>query len=210
MDSPNLMFLSEGNSDFPLLQIDIRAWYFLAIIVGDLKLPSKVEMKKLNQAIVRKSMQIPLIRYDIDENFHNLVENVKSSCEDVDDKKWLLDKSDERNRVMIIEAIRFKMGLLADEMGDVAYPCQLGSSRELNENGELFVQMLCKSFSERLKLTDCSWQTFRDISPTGFKSLHTGIHAAPLKTNWMEIDDRDHDLLKYRHDKNELSVCAFG
>jgi hypothetical protein len=94
-----------------------------------------------------------------------------------------------------LETEVFAIKQIALLMQEARYPLQLGSLDKLNEKGELLVKMSSTTNAERYAKGRSSKSTFRDVDPANFKSLHTGKQAAALKAKWMDIDDKDPDLL---------------
>lgn len=179
LHNPNLMMLHEDDH-LPLLEIDVRAWYFVALLAGEVELPSYTEMENEFRTIVSEGMQDPLIRREIDVNYLD------------DTWDWPFDFDyDVGQRILSMKdtANEFTIRVLAQEMKDGGYPLDLGSFSELNEKGKLLSQMQLASVRSRSHVPKGSWQTFRDIDPAGFVSLHTGQPAVPLKAHWIDMDD---------------------
>ena len=185
MDNPNLMYLSQSAADNPLLEIDVRSWYFLHILLGLIDIPSKDEMIQENRHTVHQAMHIPSIRYYMDKEYNaafgELAKNGKFS--------WLNDDLDCRSRQLTEDASRFALCVFAEEMKVANYPLQLGSIHRLNEKGEQILKMESVADLERCAIEKSDWKTFRDIDPVGFKSIHTGTQAVPLMKKWIDIDD---------------------
>lgn len=192
MDNTDIMYLYEGCADYPLLEIDVRAWYFLAIIVGDIELPSKSEMIEINRAVVHKAMNLPFIRSQMDEGYYKQL----SILEEEPTFSWLTDYNDPRVEAMVTDTVEFALEVFAEEIKLCKYPFELGSFDGLNEKGKLLLKMSRVADVERCKMKSSAWRTFRDIDPSGFESLHTGTRAVPLKARWIDIDDKDPNLLE--------------
>jgi hypothetical protein len=184
----NLFYLRE-QSDHPLIEIDTRAWYFAAIIMGDVTLPSDAEMVKEIRSNLDRDMHIPFRRYEIDTAYHAKIIRLNEENKD----HWILgdDIEDPQYVAAIKEHVGLFLKVLGDEMKLASYPTQIGSMEGLNEKGQLLLEMSILNNFERERLKETSWRTFRDIDPNGFKSLHTGTEAAPLKAHWLDIDDMD-------------------
>lgn len=185
MENPNMMYLYEGSASMPLLEIDVRSWYFLHILLGLLDIPSEDEMIQMNRHTVHQAMQFPDIRRCMDKEYNAAVDELAES----DKFKWLNDDFDCRTRQMGEDALRFALCVFAEEMKVADYPLQLGSIDGLNEKGEQLLKMGLVADLERCAIEKSDWKTFRDIDPAGFKSIHTGTLAVPLMKKWMEIDD---------------------
>jgi hypothetical protein len=184
----NLFYLSE-QSENPLLEIDVRAWYYAAVIMGDVKLPSDAEMVEEIRSNFDRDMHVHFRRCNLDTAYSAKIQNLEEEDED----HWILgyDIDDPRYFAMNEEYITLLLKVLGDEMKLASYPTQIGSMDGLNEKGQLLLKMSLLDCFERQRIRKTSWQTFRDIDPTGFKSLHTGTEAVPLKAHWLDIDDMD-------------------
>jgi hypothetical protein len=184
----NLFYLYERQEN-PLIEIDVRAWYFAAVITGDITLPSDAKMVQEIRSNLDRAMNIPMRRWEIDPAYVSRID----SLEEEDEDHWFFgdDFDDPRYVASREEDVELFIKILADEMKIASYPTQLGSMDELNEKGQLLLKMSMLHVLERKRLKKISWRTYRDIDPTGFKSLHTGTEAVPLKAHWLDIDDMD-------------------
>lgn len=192
IENQNFMGIEEQTAQFPLLEIDIRAWYQVAVILGEITLPSKEEIDEIIRASVEEGMHLHSVREAIDDNYKKLCHEFYLRVEEeMDDWHWSYDLIDDRMVRYQKEAINYVMRRLAHETKDGNYPLQLGSLTELNEKGELLAKFIYEADAERAKIKKTSWRTFRDIDPTGFFSIHTGTPAVPLKSRWLDIDDAD-------------------
>lgn len=74
-------------------------------------------------------------------------------------------------------------------MKECKYPVDLGDWKKLSKKGEAFVKMLVASGSARSRIPkdESSWMTFRDVDPSHFVSIHTGIPACALPGHFMDI-----------------------
>jgi len=187
------MYLQEETANFPLFEIDVRAWYMVAVILGEVSLPSKEDINEQMIAAVKEGMQIHYVRSYIDRNYQNLCYEFECKVEEeMDNDHWTNNPDDPRMTHFTKEGIEFTMRRFAQEMKDANYPVQFGSLDGLNEKGKLLSQMVLVNDLQRTKIAKkTTWETFRDIDPTGFASIHTGTLAVPLKARWMDIDDAD-------------------
>ena len=75
-----------------------------------------------------------------------------------------------------------------------------GSYDKLSVRGEKLVDQLVEEYygSRMFPIVEeeTEWRTFRDIDPTPYESIYTGIKAAPLKGHWMDLGD-DGNLLPH-------------
>lgn len=192
LSNPNMMFLKEGSADSPLLEIDVRAWFFLNHIIGDYKLPGVDEVTRINRETVTGAMNVPGLRYMLDVNYQHKYVNVGLD-------HWIHDQNDHRYIEIDKESSRFNLKLLAQEQIDGTYPFTIGTREKLNEKGELLLHMAHESEKGRTMLDpegeDSDWKTFRDMDPSSFESLHTGNKAVQLKNHWIDLDDHDPNLL---------------
>lgn len=178
----NLMYLCEAEYDVPLLEIDIRAWYYAAIIMGDIIL-SPSAMIERNRQLIHDAMQIPCLRYYMDKEYKDKLDGCYDSFSVIED-----DFDEDSYRFCLLD--------LAREAKEANHPLSLvGSSGNFNDKGELLLKMQITVNYYHEEIEESDWKTFRDIDPTGFMSLHTGQSAIPLKTKWLHIDDNDPDLI---------------
>ncbi len=186
-----MKYLCEGSAQSPLLEIDVRAWYFLALIMKEVELPSRAEMKELKRQVIHKAMQSPFIRYEMDAAYYRAW---TLHAEAIDNLAVNMDEMGE-------EALKLPMIELAEEMRDGSYICQLlGPDGELNEKGRLLTYMSNMTDLERSRQRNGTRNTFRDMDPSSFKSIHTGQQAVSLKSLWLDIDDEDPDLLSVQNE----------
>ena len=180
ISNPSMFYIHEM-ANYPLLEIDIAAWQCLAFIIGDKVIPSQNEMVEQSRVDLLQSMQDPLSRYLIDEKYwHNY--------EEASDQVWY------HSLAKYITSYNAMIKNLAHRMNNANYPLRFGSSDELNETGDKFFKMAVKETKDKLNLEyecedDKVWKTFRDIDPSPYASLITGMKSISLKGRWLEIDD---------------------
>ena len=180
-----MMFLMDLVSEFPLMELDVGAWQCLANITGDVNLPSKEEMGRLIEKDMVKEMHIPYIRWYMDMNYFDKVNDLPSS-------HWSDEWDDPRARELIFHYAKHLVCVLAQKMRNASYPVNLGVDRDLNELGEKYFRIVLHSFHARYglnpKAADAEWRTFWDADPTLFHSIYTNQVAAPLPGHWLELD----------------------
>jgi len=195
ISNPNMMFISDCSTDYPLLEIDVIAWLCLAYITGERAIPTKTQMLEENARELLESMQNHEVRYYIDENF-------KEAVDLIPEDHWFHDATSEENVLFERESGSYVLRVLAGYMRDAKYPLNLGDMDGLNKTGVKLLHMMCNEDKERALLKNCDedtkqWKTFRDIDPSPFSSLVTGVGSVPLKGKWLEIDnDGNPDLSK--------------
>jgi len=182
MSNPNMMYMLEGGGvAVPLFQLDTLAWTLVSYIVGDLDIPSEYEMIKRNTEFVNESMQQPFWRFMMDSKY-----NAAWTDSNIDD-------DDVRYDELYTNSITFIVKDFAQKMQDISYPFNIGNAEELNESGELIVNMHLHSLEARQidpNTTESIWKTFRDDDPSGYVSLHTGKVAVPFEKHWIDLDEK--------------------
>jgi hypothetical protein len=195
ISNPNMMFISDCSTDYPLLEIDVIAWLCLAYITGERAIPTKTQMLEENARELLESMQNYEVRYNIDENF-------KEAVDEIPEDHWYHDATSEENVLFERENGSYILRVLAGYMRDAKYPLNFGDMDGLNKTGVKLLHMMCNEDKERALLEYCDedtkqWKTFRDIDPSPYSSLVTGMESVPLKGKWLEIDnDGNPDLSK--------------
>jgi len=183
IDNPNMMYMTAGGIT-PLMELDIRAWFFLAHIMGDFQIPSKDEMNLRNTELLAELMQIHNWRYILDPNYQA---EYWKFVED-DTYKNELDYLDSND-----EYFTSITKVLAQEAQDALYPLQFGTGKELNAKGDLVVKMQNIATNARFitdpKSKNSLWWTFRDVDPSGFISLHTNTSAIAYEKKWIQTGD---------------------
>ena len=81
----NFFYLNEREEN-PLIEIDVRAWYFDAVIMGDITLPSNAKMVQEICSILDRAMNIPVRRWKIDPAYVLRI----NSLEEEDEDHWFL------------------------------------------------------------------------------------------------------------------------
>ncbi len=95
----NFFYLNEREEN-PLIKIDVRAWYFAAVIMGDITLPSDAKMVQEICSILDRAMNIPVRRWEIDPAYVLR----KDSLEEEDEDHWFFgDDVDDPKYVSSIE-----------------------------------------------------------------------------------------------------------
>ena len=89
MKNPKMMFIVDQMALMPLLELDVNAWYCLSLIVGDTKVPSKEEMKRLVNDQMLEEMQIPYLRWGMDGEYFEMLNELP-------DNHWSYDYTDKR------------------------------------------------------------------------------------------------------------------
>lgn len=186
MENTDMMFLYEV-SPYPLLELDIAARTLLLYITGEKPIPSVEEMTESNRRELLESMQESHIRYIMDRNYR---EAVTSSA------VWTRDEGQVTALVKgeIVEACDCMTRFLARDMNDGNYPLQLGDFYALDETGLKLSRMMVAGGFARVDLWESDdetkeWKTLRDLDPTPFTSLFTGMGSVPLKGKWIEVDN---------------------
>lgn len=182
IDNPNMMFIQEPNSSFPLLSIDVRANLLLSFITGEFQLPTKDKMEEWNTNLVLAAMDDTYTRYEMDPNYT---------------QKWwdIAEKSEQINVTLEESYFSLKIKHISEDMSDAKYDFQMvNSDGELNEKGKAFVDMYLQQNKSRRDLNtfseeDGNWRTYRDHDPSYFVSVHTGKVASPMKKPWVELAD---------------------
>lgn len=180
ISNPNMMFMRDGAGEIPLFDLDIQAWLLIAHIVGDVDTPSAYEMTHLNTQYVAEYMQHPLFRLFMDPNYQMAW-------------KDKVDVEDDVLENLSIDYLRFMLKILARDMQDASYPFSIGTANELNEKGEILLQMFVNSEHARkhINIKERSWRTFRDDNASNYISLHDGNYAIPFDKHWIDIEDTD-------------------
>jgi cation diffusion facilitator CzcD-associated flavoprotein CzcO len=185
VSNPNIMFISEYDAQHPLLSIDVQANLFARYISGLKELPSAEEMRACNLEEAMEMLQCPRARYEMDENYYEVVDNLPDFwSEETYDYPEVWKKAEEEYEIM-------KAKKLAWMMQEASYPFNTGTQYELNENGRELMRMNEQCFYHRHNLKDdgADWKTFRDYTNGDqFYSLFTGKRAVPLKERWLNID----------------------
>jgi len=187
ISNTNMMYMREGNADTPLLELDVQAWLLIAHIVGDLVTPSMEEMNRWNTQRVAEYMQCPFWRRSMDPKYQMVWSET-------------IDKNDHRIDALYKDGMTLEMENFAQDMQDASYPLDIGTAEELNEKGELLIEMLLRDDRHDIHPNDSSWRTFRDTDPSNYLSLHTGNTAAAFEKHWIDIDENDMRTISARDD----------
>ena len=188
INNPNIMFIVPSTDFGFILGIDVAAWQALAYISGDIKIPPKKDMERMNLEKYIDHMSVPEFRELVDRNYARALLQLP---EDHWYHGW-----DHRKPAIVRyckEDARYGVQHLAQSMVRCGYPANFGTYKELSERGEALVHLSWESFRSRLQLktngTDSAWRTFRDCDPSPYQSIYTGTRSVPLKGRWMDLDD---------------------
>lgn len=194
IDNPNMMFMYQV-STHPLLESDIMARKLLAVIIGDQALPTEKEMIESNRQDIRNSMDVPPLRLIIDSNYR-LAENVKlhDSWFKNSTSAAAVNINSELVKSYFVGEISYDNAFLAGEMQEANYPVQFGTIDALDETGMHLTRMSTIEAHTRIELgvsqgIDQPWMTYRDMDPSNFTSILTGMRSSRLKGKWIEIDN---------------------
>jgi cation diffusion facilitator CzcD-associated flavoprotein CzcO len=195
--NPNMMYLCEHGSDIPLLSLDIHAWLLCSYLSGRIPTPSVEELKAANRQQVLDQMNLPYLRYFMDEGYYKVLNEVeplnKKDC-----GYWPKDKDAEKCVYWDASSqyTNYMFRLLARVMEEGQYPgISFGSYHKLNKHGKALIDFGLSSYYMRSDLSahpdGHEWRTFRDdtVEPEYIYSLYTGHEARPLRKRWMEIRD---------------------
>ena len=183
--NPDMMFVFP-TTGCPILEIDTIAWYFVAYVCGDVVLPTRKQMQQENKKFFLEEMNVPFLRYVIDNKYRLALDNVP---EDNSINDYTSDIHRSNNR----ECYVFDTLMLARNMIAGNYPVRFGTENKLNELGEKFVDMNMACCCARTSLcknsSDTEWKTFRDCDPEPFSSLYTASKAQALEGRWINLND---------------------
>jgi len=187
ISNPNMMYMLDGGVGAPLFELDVLAWTLLSYLVGDLDIPSQVEMTRRNTQFVSDSMQVPYWRFMMDTKYQTAwLDNIESG---------VIKDDDERSGEMLASSIRFIVMEFAQRMRDISYPVNIGNKEKLNKAGKLIVNMHLHSLDARSRINpnseESAWKTFRDDDPSHYVSLFTGNVAAPFDKHWIDLDEKN-------------------
>lgn len=190
--NPNMMFMFEV-STHPLLELDITARRLLAFIIGDQPIPTKEEMIESNRQDIRHSMDVASIRLTIDSNYELAEENALSNSW-IQNETAAVNLNSELVQKYVVGELTYENAFLAREMQETNYPLQFGTIDDLDETGMHLTRMIIIQELARLDLgvrqgIDRPWMTYRDMDPSNFTSILTGMRSSRLKGKWIEIDD---------------------
>jgi hypothetical protein len=206
IQNPNMMFMYE-DTDYPLLEIDLKAHMFLNFIMEPQKyLPSQTEMLLNNSRSFVDSFDYYAVRYETDPNY-------RAACKQIPSNTWYHNQLSRQCRALERETAIYDFLVLARDMAESNYPLQIGkctseicddydrkvpkltniSDYELNETGNLMLDMSVASSYTRYEgykfpKYERSWRTFRD-APVRSQSIYTGTAAVPLAGKWLELND---------------------
>jgi len=191
MSNPNLMY-SPSTFDVPIVKIDIRAWFFLGCILGEIEIPTRKEMINDHRESIMEEMDDIGHRSELDPNYRIELEEL----EDQDDH-WFNDSEDER-----VEAFNDQYYLddvmgIAEMMEKSLYPVSfLTPEGKLNEKGRKFMEIYRTSEVEPYRSTgndpcESEWMTFRDYHCEKYVSIYTGSKVLPMKQHWIDLDESD-------------------
>lgn len=190
ISNPNMMYYCE-NSETPLFEVDVTAWLFLAYIVGDIEIPTPEIMHQRNEAEILELMDMGEYRYTMDENYAKAGDALYYK----DENHWGFDMKDPRTLAYNRECEVHCLKLLARNMKDSGYPLDIGTYEKFNEKGKQLVQNNAQAMIGRVNLEENGGrESFRDCQQS-YRSILTGITAAPLRKIWLDLEESDYDDL---------------
>jgi hypothetical protein len=194
IDNPNMMYIHTRTAFF-LPEIDATAWAVAAYVSGEMVLPTAEEMEERNYLDKLDELHIPWHRYDLDSNYTEALMLLYD-----DDEHWLNTMNVTAGYGDYLrEYLSHIVKLIARDQVVGGHGGGWGSYEKLSERGENLVDQLVNEDPSRkfpIVEEETEWRTFRDIDPTPFESIYTGIKAAPLKGHWIDLGD-DGDLLPH-------------
>ena len=90
----------------PLLELDVNAWYCLSLIIGDTKVPSKEDMKRLVNDQMLEEKQIPYLLWGMDAEYFEMLNEIP-------DNHWCNDYTDKRTQELEEEYMKYLINVLA-------------------------------------------------------------------------------------------------
>jgi hypothetical protein len=217
--NPNMMYLCEHGSDIPLLSLDVHAWLLCSYLTRRVPMPTVDVLRIANRRQYMDQMHLPIIRYECDEAYHEILYNIagywdesdESSSSEEDDSDSDDDdygeeeeeggeekeKGKSPSALDEIEYEKYQLRLLCRVMEEGKYPgiC-LGDYNSLNEHGNSIIKYGDLSTETRSHLKadhaeDSEWRTFRDADEQARSvvSLYTGTRARQLGRRWMDIKE---------------------
>lgn len=184
VSNPNMMFINTYGSEQPLLAVDVSAWTLARFCNGGIPIPSEMEMNELNRTQALRELELPFLRYYMDENYHKALNRIPA---------WGTDELPVWQDY-VNEETQYNFKLLARKMQYSKYMFEIGTSVELNKLGRLLYEFDCLSDAHRYGITNKDielnpWKTFRDYeNAKDFFSIHTGTKAVCLPKPWLQID----------------------
>ena len=185
ISNPNMMFICLYSSYLPMPACDAYAWLLAGYASGWLELPTREEMQRQNRAEALMELDVPYLRYYMDENYCNAINDLEG---------FWPDDGEQPDEWEEVEAQEWHLSLkrLAQVMKDGQYPFSLGDYNELNDNGKAMLFLGDLSYYHRENSEASDWKTFRDVDDAHkFYSMHTGTRAAPLEKRWLETEDEE-------------------
>ena len=208
LHNPHLMFLNVNHFDANLLAIDVLACLAARLLTGLQSLPTRQQMEEENRQQALHELSLPLARYQIDTNYHDVVQKWLACCArkvvTIDDNGQIDSISHEYPSEWEdaeYERYEYELIVLGRIMQEAAYPLQflssaIGSSSiaewELNDQGEQFMKINWGARNE--DTCPIRGTTFRDVTQAqcdedGIASFYTGTKPVPLKGRWLDMDD---------------------
>ena len=173
--------------DVPLLDIDINAWLCLTHILETKSMPTKQQMLDENKHFRLEAMQDSVQRHLMDDKYAEAWDKLPEvSC------------GAEEYQPIILESSFYLLMQMSRSMIDANYPIRIGDADNLNALGNQLLDMLITSSFYKYNLGNHDsetkhWQTFRDIDPSPFKSIFTGMPSIPFKSRWMDIEGEEYE-----------------
>jgi hypothetical protein len=196
IDNPNMMYV-HWRTVFFLSEIDATAWALAAYVSGETVLPTAEEMETRNYLEKLDELHTPWHRYHIDFEYAEATMPLYGDAEHwLNTPKNLTAGYGDYLREYISHALK----LIARDQVAGGHGGDWGSYDKLSVRGEKLVDQLVQEYygSRMFPIIEeeTEWRTFRDIDPTPYESIYTGIKAAPLKGHWMDLGD-DGNLLPH-------------
>ena len=184
ISNPKMMYILDMSSEYPLLRQEALAWLCLAYITGDAPTPSSEEMEQKIQEQMMDEMNISYLRWSMDRNYFEAM-NV------IGDNHWSDNPEDPRSMQLNRDFYKYFTSVIAREFKDSKYPVDFGTYEELNDHGNMLVDLGLQNLYVRHLLKDDSpdaeWRTFRDVDPAPFRSIYTGQQACAFRKHWLDI-----------------------
>uniref|UniRef100_A0A7S3VAU8 Uncharacterized protein n=1 Tax=Chaetoceros debilis TaxID=122233 RepID=A0A7S3VAU8_9STRA len=176
IENPNMMYIHEQSS-FPLLEIDIAAYRCMRLVLGEVELPEKDQMRHENRLHLLDDMDNIGQRLKIDEEYRKAV-------------VLQVDWYDPRVERIEYECQVHAVKCVARAMEDARYPISFGTNGELNKMGKrmLHHSVLDMDARNSIPKQDKGWRTFRDTDTDKYSSMITGTKPIALKGRWIDID----------------------
>ena len=188
IDCPNFFFMNEGSiSDYPLLELDAKAWMVLSIITGEANVPgSEAEMEAaMKEDLLKNVKKYPHYRLVVDSGYYDAMAALTKKM-NASEKRQIYSRlgREQRNE---------QNYALAEYLRETRYGLQLIDKQgALTEQGETFFN---NAAIDNIYFGD-THLTFRDNKETmNATSVFTGAKASVLPIPWFEIDGDGTELI---------------